>query len=1081
MHCANCQFDNPDAMRFCGGCGQPLGLRCSGCGADIPAGFKFCGQCGGAVFGAVAAASKTGERRQLTLMFCDLVASTLLAERLDPEDWHETVRGYQRITGEVVARFGGYVAQYLGDGVLVYFGYPRAHEDDATRAVGAGLEILEEIGRYSSRLSKSSEVLADTPMQVRIGVHTGTVVTGDVGHGERIDQLALGSAPNIAARVQAVAAPGELLITADTHALAARHIDCALIGERTLRNVAQPVTLYRAIRMRDEEALDQLHTTPFVGRERELQQLLTLQEQAQRGDAQAVLLVGEPGIGKSRLQTEVRLRLEGRIHRWYTCRCSVLHENSALYPILLLFKRMLDGEPDQATLRRWLDGLGVVGEDHANVLSVLLNVRGHAQVGDVPGTEASQRVIAVVTDVLLRLSAVDVVVIAFEDVHWADPSTLDVLGSLIRRGARNRMLLVIAARAPFVPPWEPTSNQTRIELIRFPTATSKQMVESWIADKLPAPLVEMLVARTDGVPLFLEELTRTLLRNDLTAGNVGALIPASLRDSLMARLDRLGPAKSTAQLGALLGRRFGFELLEHVSQLPTAVVEDHLSRIVDSGLLLRQGRGGSATFIFKHALVQETAYESLLHSQRRQLHNQVVQAVERNASIVELQPEVLARHLEGAERMMEAVEQYEAAGLRALKRWALVECIRLFRQALALLATQPRTQARDELELRLLGGLAEPVRAHLSYAAEELEEIFDREMELVHSMDDAHQFPALMNMWSIHCVKGNRSNAEATANELMRLAHTSGDKIPLAAAHFARGCTEVYEGLLQAGIDDLNQTIDLLDGKEAFGVRRSDPNQTAFLARLVKAWALTLTGRADTARDLLQGVLRVCESRGAPFPLVQTLCHVNVVDQDLDADPKHVLERGLRILRIAAEHSMPTWARFAHMHSGWARALMGDTDGVAELRNAVDSFGDAEGVTRGHTLLTLAQALQSLDRHVEAVAAIDEADAFFGSNLATFGKPESPRLRGLGLARAGDMDAARTLFQQSQRLAEQHGNKLIQLKALCDEIELLRDSTEVKHLNLTLSGLYQSIGEGRDTRPLLRAVHLLETRRRESA
>jgi tetratricopeptide (TPR) repeat protein len=916
---------------------------------------------------------------------------------------------------------------------------------------------------------------------MRIGVHTGPVVTGEVGHGERTDQLALGSAPNIAARVQALAAPGEMLLTQATHALVAKRLDCTPIGDHELKGVAHPITLYRASRVRDPETIDALalQATPFVGRDRELQQLMNLLELSSRGEGQTVLLTGDAGIGKTRLQLEARRRLEGRIDQWYTCRCSALHENSGLYPILGLFARLLGDGADQAALYRWLDELGLDSEEYRTVLSVLLNVGEATPRAGVRAVDASQRSIRVVCEVLRQLSNTGPIVIAFEDVHWADPSTLEVLSLLGGYIASYRALIVISARTGFVPPWEPSVNQTQLELDRLPTSTSTEMVRSLVAGKLPASVVKIIVERTDGVPLFLEELTQTLLGRDLASHDFNLLIPATLRDSLMARLDRLGAAKATAQLGALLGRRFGLDLLKQVSHLPVSLLEDQLSRIVDSGLLIRQGHGEGAAFIFKHALIQDTAYESLLIAQRRQLHNQVVQAVQRDAAIgARMQPELLARHLEGADRTMEAVAQYQVAGARALQRWALVEAIGLFRRGLTLLGGQPRTAARDQIEMKLLRALAEPLRAHKSYNDKEVVSVFERMLDLVRSMDRERQFPVLVNMWGVHCVSGHRENTEAAAQELMQLAQQGDSKVQMGSARFARGMTDFYRGHLQTAIDHLTTAIQLLDGDARFGDRASDLVQDSFLARLVKAWALTLAGRPDTARKLLGEVLLICEKHNSPFKLAHTLCHLNMVDQELESDPQQVLERALWILRIAEAHSMPTWVQFAHMHAGWARAIGGDAEGIVELRRAIDTLYVEDETSKGHTLLTLAQSLQAHDRDTESLAVIDEADQFFDRNLSVFAAADANRLRGLCAARAGDPRTARSLFQQSQRLARTQGNKLVELKALCDEATLIRESRDAERIISSLVALYQSIDEGRDTRPLVRAAALVDALRR---
>ena len=1078
MQCTKCQFDNPDGMKFCGGCGAALESRCKSCDAPLPEDFRFCGQCGASVKLSDNITDEKAGRRQLTLMFCDLVGSTSLSEQMDPEDWAEIVYGYQSVTGDVIERYSGHIAQFLGDGILVYFGYPRAHEDDATRAIQAGLDVLRAVEEYSQQVSPQIAKF-NARIQVRIGVHTGPVVTGEIGHGERVDQLALGSAPNVAARVQGLAEPGQMLLTYETFVLVSRKVDCVPAGQHKLKGLSRPVTVYRAEGVSDtdviEAAIEDL--TPFVGRDRELQTLLQLQEQSGQGNGQAVFLRGEAGIGKSRLQFELRNRLHHKIDRWYACRCSNLHQNTALYPMLELIKRQLGEHPDREALAAWLVSLGLEEATYTAVLGVLLNM-SEAPVGqESGGLSASDNTVALMTNILCRLSDAGPVVISFEDMHWADPTTLEVMARIVRTVSKHRILVIISARPEFRLDVESEDSYTHIDITRFPEGAAAEMIESWIADKLPTKLVKTIVERADGVPLFLEELVRTLIVADKNGDDSSRVVPNTLKDSLMARLDRLGSARSVAQLGALLGRRFDFNLLQRVSQLPVSELEDQLSRVVDGGVILKRGQGPRASYIFKHAMMQDTAYESLLKSQRQRLHNQVVQAIQRNDDLTQqIAPELLARHFEGANRIEEAIAQYQNAGDYAQKTWALAEATGLYRHALKLLATLPASIDRNQTEMGLLKAITEPLRSSTSYWNKELIEIFNRTLELVEALDEEHQFAALGNLWSVHCTQGHEENTDAAVRAIVKVAQRSKDPAQVASAQSIQGLTEFYKGNLQSSIDYLGNCIQLVDPESRFGESPDELHSGLFLCRVVRAWALSYRGHPDTAIQILEKVMKVCESFDAHFALVQTLCHMNVVGQDLEADPQQVLTRARKIMTVAQKYEMPTWVQFAHLHAGWARAVQGDSDGVIELRDTINEYYVGDEVTRGHSLLNLAKALQALDRDAESLEVLDNANEFFSRNMAVFPRAESDRLRGLCAMRVGDVRVARGLFQSSQKLAESQGCRLLQLKSQCDEVQLLEQTANKKTLLGAVNRLYalsQGMDEGRDCAPYQRAADIL--------
>src|SRR5262245_36244469 len=588
-----------------------------------------------------------GERRQLTVMFIDLVGSTTLSQQLDPEDYHAQVVAYQAACRQVIARYEGHIAQYLGDGVLVYFGYPTAHDEDAVRAVRSGLEIVTAVGQ-----------LTYTPaLQVRIGIHTGPVVVGEIGAGERTERLALGETPNIAARVQSLAAPNEVLVSPTTFRLLHGLFASEGRGPQELKGISTPMTLYRVVgestaQSRFEAAV-QTGLTPLVGRAEELALLRRRWDQARAGAGHVVLLNGEPGIGKSRLVQELKEHVipKGATHLEF--RCSPYHQNSALYPIIDHLQRLLqfvrDDSPE-AKLKKLEDARVKVYDhtplqsDAVPLLATLLSLPhpdGYPPITVSPQKQ-KERTQAALVAWLVKEAEQAAVFCTWEDLHWADPSTLEVLTLLLDQVPTTRLLMVLTFRPEFTPPWSNRSHLSQMTLSRLGRAYVETMVEQVTRGKaLPSEILQQIVSKTDGIPLFVEELTKTVVESGLLraegdryVGTHGGAsipplaIPSTLQDSLMARLDRLAPVKEIAQLGATIGREFSYELLHAISPVDERTLQQGLRQLVEVELLYQHGLPPHATYLFKHALIQDTAYQSLLKSKRQQYHQQIAQMLE---------------------------------------------------------------------------------------------------------------------------------------------------------------------------------------------------------------------------------------------------------------------------------------------------------------------------------------------------------------------------------------------------------------------------------------------------------------------
>ncbi|MCI0781242.1 MAG: AAA family ATPase [Chloroflexi bacterium] len=643
-------------------------------------------------------------------MFCDLQGSTALSQRLDPEELRDLIRSYQDVCGGAVGRFEGHIAKYLGDGLLVYFGYPQAHEDDPQRAVRSGLAILEDMGQLNIKLKADK----DLELGVRIGIHTGLVVAGEMGGGDTVEALAIvGETPNIAARLQEAAQPNSVVISDVTANLIQGFFLCEDLGLHELKGISQPMELFQVVAESgaqsrfDVAAASQL--TPLVGKEQELGLLLDRWEQAKEGLGQVVLLSGEAGIGKSRLVETLTQRLAEEPHVLRQLRCSAYHQNSVLYPVIDFIERWLEfsreDSPEEklGRLERALSEYRFPLPEAVPLLAGLLSVPLDHRYTSPTLTAEGQReeTLALLVALWMESPGGHPVFLVIEDLHWADPSTLELLGLLVDQAPTARMLAIFSFRPEFTPAWGGRAHLTQITLNRLTRRLAVEMVGRLAGDKaLPEGVVDQVVSKSDGVPLFVEELTRMVTesgplretddRHEVTGPLPSLAIPYTLQDSLTARLDRLGAAREVAQLGAVLGREFSYELIQAVSPLEEGVLRSHLQQLVAAEFLYQRGLHSEVTFIFKHNLVQDASYESLLRSARRQYHRTVAEVLEvRFHSTVETQPELVARHFMEAGLTDQAVPYLQKAGDRALANYANQEALAYFQQALAVKEGQP--------------------------------------------------------------------------------------------------------------------------------------------------------------------------------------------------------------------------------------------------------------------------------------------------------------------------------------------------------------------------------------------------------
>jgi len=1029
-------------------------------------------------------------------MFCDLVGSTALAGALDPEDMREVLRAYQEACVEVVDRFEGHIAQYLGDGLLVYFGYPRAQEDDAKRAVRAALGIVDGMERLNTRLGRDR----GARLAVRVGIHTGLVVVGEIGSGTRHEHLALGETPNLAARLQTIAEPDTVVISTGTYRLIERWFDCRDLGLHTAKGVSTPLQVYRVLNERDAPSgLEAISPglTALVGRDQEVGLLLDRWEQVKEGLGQVVLLSGEAGIGKSRLLRELRERVAREPHTRWECRCSPYHQESALYPVIDLFQRAPEfarDEPPEDKLRKIEDSLGRYGLTDPEAVSLwaaLLSVplpADHPPLNLTPQRQ-KQKTLEAVLGLLIALAAEQPVLVLIEDLHWVDPSTLELLNLLLEQAPTVRVLVLLTFRPDFRPPWAPRAHVTYLTLNRLTRRQTELMVGRAAGRKgLPVEVVQEVVAKTDGIPLFVEELIKMVLESGLLrkqddryelSGPLPPLaIPSTLQDSLMARLDRLATVKDVAQLGATLGRSFSYELLRAVSSIDEPALQQAMGRLVEAELLYQRGVLPGATFIFKHALIQEAAYQSLLKSRRHQFHQRIAEVLaERFPEIVETQPEVLAHHYAEAGLTAKAVNYWRRAGQRAIERSASVEAISHLGKALEALKSLPDDAARLQQELELLTMQGPVLMATRGFGSSEVESVYARALEVCQQVGETPRlFSVLRGLWEFYELRGELARARELGEQLLRLA--SPDPARLVIAHDVLGDTLLWLGEFVAAREHLERGITIDDpqlrGDLALLHGGYDPG---IACRNFAAHVLWYLGYADQGLQLVEQAVSLARKRLHPFSLVFALDFQAWLHQ-YRGEPERTRELTNEAMGIATDQGMAFFLSHGEILLGWTMLAQQRVDeGIEQIRKGVTLYQlTGAELERPYWLALLAQAYGRAGRSEEGLSVLTEALATVERTGARFCEAELHRVEGeLRLALSPDDHAGvEWCFHQAIELARRASAKSLELRATTSLAQLLRRHGKREEARRLLASAYGWFIEGFDTADLHKAKMLLD-------
>jgi predicted ATPase/class 3 adenylate cyclase len=997
-------------------------------------------------------AGAKAERRHLTVLFCDMVGSTALSARLDPEDLQQILHEYQGCCSKAIRRYGGYVARFMGDGVMAYFGFPTAHEDDAERAVNAALEI---VGLVSAQTGPTHR------LEIRIGIATGLVVVGDlIGEGPAQEFALAGKAPNLAARLQQLAGPNKILVSSDTRELLGGLFEFADLGDHQLKGFDKQVHVWSVSRSSPGasrfEARHASQLTPLVGRDNELALLEKQYGKAKRGSGQLITISGEPGIGKSRLMVALRERLKGSAHCPSAFQCSSYHTSSPWYPIVRYLQDAADITSDTPPTLR-LERLAAFVDRHlpqqneaiVPLLATLMSIPTGDRYAPLQLTPQQQKnqIFAAIIHLIQAQSDGQPVVLVFEDVHWIDPTSLELLEWIRDHVHRWQMLVILLFRSDFSLSWTNRHNITSLTIDRLDTSQAASMIESMVEDKvLLRRLAGEIVAKTDGVPLFIEEMVKSIIESEPRSEHQTDShsrstfgIPATLHDFLMARLDQAASMKAVAQVAAVLGREFSFDLLSAVSPLSERDLHAAIERLTASGLLFQSDHVSRETYVFKHALIQDAAYGSILRGERQQLHARIANVLcQRFSDVAEASPEVVAYHFTEAHELEPAIEHWVKAAQQASKRSAFVETTRHLMIALELLAKGPATLKRDETELQLQHSLGSAFIAVKGFGASETARAFQRALDLCDNVESSpHTFAVLNGMFGVHLMRGEFEKSRDVANALLARALQQDDPTPQLMGHRALGMALFMMGELTDARSELCHAVDLYDRGRHGSLALVFSQDFKATAQVYLSLANVILGDIEAGLAHGQEAVTYAESLRHPH----TICYVLpflAASYVIAEMPQAAYRTAERAIALSSEYGFPLWSAGGLLLRGWARLDLADVehglDDIQQSLRALDATGTL--VWAQFARFLLAQAKAKAGDIESAMIVVDKVLAELGRGR--WYEAEALRLKGELYIARGDADAAEAFFEKATVVAARQKAQVWQRRATDALSSLLR-------------------------------------------
>lgn len=1116
MICTNCHFENPDGIKFCGNCGKPQHLLCSSCGFENPPGFKFCGNCGMTILQKQASnlpqpaevsqpeRGNEAERRHLTVMFCDLVGSTALSNELDPEDLRAVITEYQNVCEKVVARYEGHVAQYLGDGILVYFGYPVAHENDAHRALSSGLGILEAVQRFSKHLEESNR----PGISARIGIHTGHVVIGDMGGTGQGQPLALGVAPNIAARLEGLAEPNTMFISADTYKLVQRFFLCEDKGEHSVKGIPTPLRIYRVIhenmaKSRFEASQNGLDQSPMVGRDKEIEQLKELWQNATQGKSQVVLLSGQPGVGKSRILQALMAHVAADSDAWLNAhQCSPYHKGTAFYPLAEAIKhvalQLSDDEPSVEKISRLEGFLLQYGFSLEEMVPLFANILALSMEGTIyqptpfSVEQQKQKIMGAFIHMYLERSVEQNLLLVFEDIQWMDASSLEVITQLTDQPPTLNMLTVLSFRPELNPPWHMQPHITPMSLSNLPGEAVREIIIKIAGNKqLPREIIDQIIRKTDGVPLFVEELTKMVLGSEILQehddhyelrGPVSSLsIPSTLHDSLVARLDSMSHTKKIAQIGAVIGREFSYELINAASHMPEKAMGACLRELVEAELLLQRGVPPKATFTFRHALIRDVAYQSLLKSQQQRFHQRIAEALTQKIPVLaENHPEVAAYHFEKAGMFHQAVVYWIAAGDKIRQHLAYDQTLTYMQRGLTLIEKIENEEDRSTLELKLLTIQAPVLIMTEGFSSSAAYEASCRMKELAEQQKDSMSlFQALRGVIVHQLFVGKAKVALHFAQEALDIAKSLQVNEVLMEAYRLIGQTSIYVGKLALSLASFDKSISLYKATDRDTLSRligSDPEVFSMIQSSHVLWYL---GYPEQALARAKGALEKAHVLQRSY--TQVLC--SFISSLVSLYCGHIQDtsnHAQSCIALSEEYGLS-------MFSNEAKLFLGAT--MIENGKVEEGFQMVQTSLKGRLERNLLSGIHMhmsvlIDQYLktaklaEGLKAANKAIALSKQSDDQLFLSELYRLKGeLLLAKKGEasLGEVEDCFNKSIKIAREQESRSFELRSAMSMAKVWKSQGKVAEGLELVSSIYNWFQEGFETRDLMEAKHLIET------
>jgi class 3 adenylate cyclase/predicted ATPase len=1133
MQCPKCQFESPEGSTFCGDCGAPLELSCPSCGSNPPPGFKFCNNCGHDLQKPSEELPKAlsfdeklakiqrylpkgltekilsqkdrieGERKQVTVLFCDMVGFTALSERIGPDDAYEIMDQIYEILIHKVHDYEGTVNEMTGDGVMALFGAPIAMEDAPQRAIRSALAIHQEVAKFSDRVKE--ENIEIPQLKMRIGIHTGPVVVGTLGNDLRVEFKAVGDTVNTASRMEGLAEPGTIYVSQETFQLTEGLFQFEALGEKKVKGKEAPVKIYRVLgsssrRTRFDVSAER-GLTPFIGRERELELLIDGFERTKGGRGQALSIMGEAGLGKSRLLYEFRKAVANEDVTFLEGKCLSYSRNVAYHSVIDILKSnflITDSDSEAEITEKVKNGIKSLDEDEALTLPCLLELLSVKQSGleelSLSPETMKDRIIEALNRIVIKGSQIRPLILAIEDLHWVDKSSEEAYKALLDTISGARAFIIFTYRPEYVHTWGGKSYHSQVNMNRISNRQSLAMAANLLSTKdIDRALEDLILEKTEGVPFFIEEFIKSLMslkiieKKDkafrLVRDTQALTIPATIQDVIMARVDTLPEgAKEVLQTGSIIEREFSYDLIKTVTDLPEQELLSHLSALKDFELLYERGIYPQSTYVFKHALTQEVAYNSLLKKRRREVHSKVAGAIELLYSErLEEFCEKLAFHFVQGEIWDKAVTYLRQAGGRAMKKSAYVEAMAHLRKGLELLQTLPETAERAELELALQFDLATSLIVSKGWIAPEVEQAYARAYELCRQAGEPPTLiPVLQGLRRLYALRGDRGDAQKArelGEQLLSLAQRQNDNALLQEAYWALGQTLCFLGELNPARTHLEQSSAFFKPQSLSSQVSRDAAGTQVACLVTMAWVLWVLGYPDQALETSDEALSLAHELSHPFTLAFAfwgMAQLNQYRREVQA----TLEQTEAMIALSNEQGFPLWMEYGTLLRAWTLVMQGNTEeGIAQIRQIMTN--KPAGITNAlwpQIYASLIEAYGAAGQAEEGLSMVDEALALVEKTGFRFYEAELHRLQGELLLKqaAPDSRQAETCLHRALDLAHSQQAKSIELRAAMSLSRIWRQQGKKEEACRLLKKIYGWFTNGFDTPDLQEAKALLE-------